>query len=161
MRRGTTSRHSPAEEVDKVPDLGPEVHSPDTYTTAASRKNSFLGRSGSTLMGSPLQTAGFKTTSTFQQQNRWMTPLHVQTESAQTSPTSTHYGFGRRESYNTMPPMNSSNGAPSNMLDNSLATYDTTHGSASAYSHSFSHASSQGNVSVASAYEGKLEPHYL
>ncbi|OCT45644.1 hypothetical protein CLCR_01528 [Cladophialophora carrionii] len=160
VRRGT-SRNSPPESV-KSPKANTEVQSPETYSSAGSRKNSRVGGITATNASLPLQTAGFKTTPTFQQQNRWMTPIQPQTGSAHVSPATTQNTISRHDSYNTMSqmPMSCTNTNPPGINFSSLHAYGTSNGTSNAFTSS-PLSQPHGYVSTRSTYDGKVDAHYM
>ncbi|KAJ9604584.1 hypothetical protein H2200_010697 [Cladophialophora chaetospira] len=162
VRRGT-SRNTPPESEVASPEAKTDVSPTRTYSAATSRKNSTV--SGFTMTGAslPLLTAGFKSSSAFQQQNRWMTPLQPQTDGNHVSPTSLHNRSSRHDSYNTMPPMplNCTNGNSSGLNFSSVNSYSNTNGSSTAYNSSSLAHSAHGHVPTGSAYDIKVETQYM
>ncbi|ETI24179.1 hypothetical protein G647_03548 [Cladophialophora carrionii CBS 160.54] len=160
VRRGT-SRNSPPESV-KSPKANTDVQSPETYSSAGSRKNSRVGGITAANASLPLQTAGFKTTPTFQQQNRWMTPIQPQTGSAHVSPATTQNTISRHDSYNTMSqmPMSCTNTNPPGINFSSLHAYGTSNGASNVFTSS-PLSQPHGHVSTRSTYDGKVDAHYM
>ena len=104
VRRGN-NRNSP-HESDRSPEELTDPQSPEIPSTPASRKNSSGPKSTTMSMSLPLQTAGFATSSTFEQQNRWMTPLSPQ-DITLSRPTRliANSNMNSQAGYNTLPPM--------------------------------------------------------
>ena len=157
-RRGTRP------EMDKdAPESANEVQSPEAYSVVPSRKGSGSTRQSSVGTNLPLQRNSFKALSTFQQQNRWMTPLHPQTDSNNVSPTSMHNPVSRHDSYNTMPPipMSCPNGNPPGLPFSFVNTYGESNGTPGAYASSSLSQSTHGHVPTGTAYDVKVETHYI
>lgn len=132
-RRGTT-RNSPPES-EKSPEYM-DTNSPDTMSPQ-SRRESVVTKRGSINLQSPLQLSGFS--ATFQQQNRWMMPLHPpQTATYKTdgsdesgSPTMTHassqgsvsanHNFGNSHSNDFTNSMSFASGNPTSSSDYSAS----------------------------------------
>ena len=157
VRRGT-NRNSPPETEVQSPEAKTDVSSPRIYAAVSSRKNSSVNGYNATTASLPLQTAGFKTTSTFQQQNRWMTPLQPQNDVNHASPTSLHNPLSRHDSYNTMPPMplGCTNGNSSGLNFSSVNSYGNTNGTSSVYNSSTLAHSAHGHVPTRPAYDIKV-----
>lgn len=151
VRRGT-SRNSP--ESPPSPEAKAAPLSPGTYSITASRRNSTASGHTTPVASLPLQTAGFKTTPTFQQQNRWMAPMQPQSELNHTSPSSIHNPTGRHDSYNT-------NNIQTGLSFSSINSYGSTTGSSNAYTSSSLSQSAHGHVPAGSAYNVKLDARYL
>lgn len=161
VRRGA-SRNSPPES-EKSPEATLETQSPETISTATSRKNPTMN--GSLVNNSlPFQTAGFKSSSTFQQQNRWMTPLQppqTETHHVSAAPTSTH--INNHESYSTMPPMplNCTNANPPGLTFPSVNTFGNVTATSSAYSTASIAQTAHAHVPTGPPYGLKIETHYI
>lgn len=164
MRRGT-ARNSPPESV-KSADTRMNTQSPDNSGIASSRTNSTSSRRPSVHVTLPLQSAGFNSSATFQQQNRWMTPLppqQNQMEIKMPMPSSTSGGVKIRESYNTMPPipMNHSHATPSGLSFSSVNSYTSVATPSTAYTSDVMSQPTQGHVSAEQNYDLKPGHHYL
>ena len=161
VRRGT-SRNSPPVSVKSL-EASTEAQSPDTYSVATSRKNSTVSGHTATSTSFPLQRAGFKASSTFQQQNRWMTPLQPPNQSNSVSPTTMHNPTSRHDSYSTIPPMTMScnNGNPSVLSFSAINSYGNNDRSSSAYTSSSLSHPTNGHVSTGTSFDIKANAHYI
>ncbi|OQU98546.1 hypothetical protein CLAIMM_04315 [Cladophialophora immunda] len=157
VRRGA-SRNSPPDSV-KSPETNAEAHSPDALTIAGSRKGSTATRQGNVNPCLPLQTAGFKTSSAFQHQNRWMTPLQPHSETNHVSPALKHGPLDHGDSYNTGPPLslNGTHATPPGLNFPSVNNFGTVTANSPAYNSSSLSQSVHGNVPTEQAYGIKIE----
>lgn len=162
VRRGT-SRNSPPES-EKSPEARMEAQSPATTSGNNSRKNSVANRQPSMSMNLPLQTAGFASSSIFQQQNRWMTPLQPQqAETHRINRSSSGSNLSTHDSYNTMPPipMSCTNATPPGLAYSTVSTIGSDTAPSSAYSSDSLTQATHGHVSADNNYLVKAEHHYM
>lgn len=160
VRRGTSGRNSTPDHS-KSPEVAAHVNSPEAF----SRKNSLVSPNTGNPISLPLQTAGFKSSSTFQQQNRWMTPIQPQPENGTVSPTSPHGPVNNHGSYNTMPPvpMVCTNGTPPGLGHGftPVGSYGPVNGAPSSYPSSVSQSGSENSPSGPPPYGVKPDPDYM
>ncbi|KAI1619503.1 hypothetical protein EDD37DRAFT_208265 [Exophiala viscosa] len=164
VRRGT-ARNSPPESV-KSADTRMNTQSPDNIGVASSRKNSMSSRQSLASVTLPLQSAGFNSSATFQQQNRWMTPLppqQTQMDIKMPLPTSSSNSVKIRDSYNTMPPipMNHGHTTPSGLSFSSVNSYTSVSTPSTAYTSDSLSQPTHGHVSTEHNYDLKAGHHYL
>ncbi|EXJ93560.1 hypothetical protein A1O1_01952 [Capronia coronata CBS 617.96] len=162
VRRGT-NRNSPPES-EKSPEARMEAQSPDTASATDSRKDSMAGRQPSLNINLPLQSAGFNSSSAFQQQNRWMTPLQPQqTETHRINDVSNGTNLNSHETYNTMPPMpmNCTNSTLPGLAYSTVNNFGSDTTSSSAYSSDSLTQVTHGHVPTENNYLVKAEHHYI
>ncbi|KAL2415348.1 hypothetical protein ABEF91_004990 [Exophiala dermatitidis] len=161
VRRGT--RNSPPES-EKSPETRMEEQSPEAISTTNSRKNSTASRQLNTNANLPLQTAGFNSSPTFQQQNRWMTPLQPpQADTHRSNHISPVGNLNTHDSYNIIPPMpmNCSNATPPGLTFPSVSSYGNTNNPPSTYSTGSLTQVAHGHVGAESNYLVKADHSYI
>lgn len=162
VRRGT-SRNSPPES-ERSPEEVTEPQSPEVPSGCSSRKNSSARKQIPTNENVPSQAAGFATSSTFEQQNRWMTPLPPQDSNISRS---THLAINNtlnsHESYNTIPPMpmNCTNATPPGLSFSSGNPFVNVTTTSAAYAGGPAYQGSRGHLPTGHSYGVKLEQTYM
>lgn len=161
VRRGT-SRNSPPER-ERSPEEVTDPQSPEAPPRLSSRKNSSMHKNNNAGEETRLQEAGFNTSPTFEQQNRWMTPLPPQdpivcrtTNLASSSTMNAHDG------YNTIPPlpMTCTNATPPG-LSFSVNPFVNNSTISAAYTAGSIYKASRGRLPTEHDYEVKLEQNYI
>lgn len=162
VRRGT-SRNSPPE-CERSPEARTETQSPEATAAPNSRKNSMSHRQLMVNVTLPLQSAGFNTSSTFQQQNRWMTPLQPQQgDAGRVIPMSTSNAGNSHDSYNTIPPMsmNCTNATPPGLTFSSVNPFSRVTTPSSACSADSLSQATHGHGPAHHHYGAKATHHFL
>jgi hypothetical protein len=162
VRRGT-SRNSPPES-ERSPEEMTDPQSPEVPCGPSSRKTSSAHKQIATSEHVPSQAAGFASSSAFEQQNRWMTPLPPQDSSIGRS---THLTINNtlnsHEGYNTIPPipMNCTNATPPGLSFSSGNPFVNGTTTSAAYAAGPTYQASRGHLPTSHSYGVKIEQTYM
>ncbi|KAK5056649.1 hypothetical protein LTR84_012181 [Exophiala bonariae] len=161
VRRGT-SRNSPPE-CDRSPEEMTDPQSPEAPPKSFSRKNSSTHKNNNASESLQLQEAGFNTSATFEQQNRWMTPLPPQdptgirtTNLTSSNTLNTHDGYSR----NAPMPLTCTNATPPG-LSFSVNPFVNNSTTSTAYNTGPIYKVPRGHHPAGHDYEVKLERNYM
>lgn len=161
VRRGP-NRNSPPES-ERSPEAMTEGQSPDVPSVSSSRKNTLAHKQIPSNENLSSQ-AGFATSSTFEQQNRWMTPLPPQDVSMSRSNHLTiNNNLNGHEGYSTIPPMpmNCSNATPPGLSFSSVSPFVNGSTGSAAFPTGSAYKPPRGHLPTGHNYGVKLEQTYM
>jgi hypothetical protein len=161
VRRGT-SRNSPPE-CERSPEEMTDPQSPEAPPKSSSRKNSSIHKNNTASESVQMQEAGFNTSSTFEQQNRWMTPLPPQDPTGfRTNNLASSNALSAHDGYSTIPPMpmTCTNATPPG-LSFSVNPFVNNATTSTAYSTGSIYKAPRGHLPAGHEYEVKLERNYM
>ncbi|KEF63874.1 uncharacterized protein A1O9_01852 [Exophiala aquamarina CBS 119918] len=161
VRRGP-NRNSPPDS-ERSPEVMTEAQSPDVPSGSSSRRNTSTHRQIPSSENLSSQ-AGFATSSTFEQQNRWMTPLPPQDVSmSRTSHLTLNNNLNCHEGYSIIPPMpmNCTNATPPGLSFSSVSPFVNGSTATAAFTTGASYKPSRGHLPPAHNYGAKLEQTFM